>query len=79
MFSQSRLFSLSLRCFVFALLPLVIASAQAQTKLPGIKLDVSEADVRRAKPGAVLRVSPQIGGRSGKRQGIPHYLSVHRA
>ena len=27
-----------------------------------MKLDVSEADVRRAKPGAVLRVRPQIGG-----------------
>ena len=30
--------------------------------LPGVKLDVSDADIRRAKPGTVLRIRPQIGG-----------------
>ena len=38
------------------------APASAQAVLPGVKLDVSEADIRRAKPGTVLRVRPQIGG-----------------
>ena len=40
--------------------------AQAATPVgaapPGVKLDVSEAEIRRAKPGTVLRVRPQIGG-----------------
>ncbi|HEY8247771.1 MAG TPA: alpha/beta fold hydrolase [Hyphomicrobium sp.] len=44
------------------MLVLASASVRAEPALPGVKLDVSEADVRRAKPGAVLRVRPQIGG-----------------
>ena len=36
--------------------------ASAQAVLPGVKLDVSQADIRRAKPGTVLRVRPQVGG-----------------
>ena len=47
---------------VLAMLVLASASVRAEPALPGVKLDVSEADVRRAKPGAVLRVRPQIGG-----------------
>ncbi|MBC7833192.1 MAG: lipase, partial [Hyphomicrobium sp.] len=49
---------------VCALVASVLASAPvaAQTVLPGVKLDVSAADIRRAKPGTVLRVRPQVGG-----------------
>ncbi len=36
--------------------------AQAQLALPGLKLDVSAAEIRRAKPGRVFHIYPQIGG-----------------
>ena len=48
--------------YVLAAMLLAPAPASAQAVLPGVKLDVSEADIRRAKPGTVLRVRPQIGG-----------------
>jgi len=47
---------------VLAAMVLAPAPASAQAVPPGVKLDVSEADIRRAKPGTVLRVRPQIGG-----------------
>jgi len=46
---------------VLAVLALVPTPARAQP-LPGVKLDVPAADIRRAKPGSVLRIRPQIGG-----------------
>jgi len=39
----------------------LLSPATAQ-RLPGVKLDVSEADIRRARPGTVFRVYPQVGG-----------------
>ncbi len=58
------LLSLARIGFACALAASVLASAPAaaQTVLPGVKLDVSAADIRRAKPGTVLRVRPQVGG-----------------
>jgi acetyl esterase/lipase len=39
-----------------------MAPAVAQQRQPGIQLDVPEAQIRRAKPGSILRVYPQVGG-----------------
>ncbi len=46
---------------LLAVLALTATAARAQP-MPGVKLDVSAADIRRAKPGTVLRIHPQIGG-----------------
>jgi acetyl esterase/lipase len=46
---------------LLAMLALTPTAARAQP-MPGVKLDVSAADIRRAKPGTVLRIHPQIGG-----------------
>jgi acetyl esterase/lipase len=48
-------------CLVAAL-TLALPATAARAALPGIKLAVSEAEIRRAKPGTILRVRPQIGG-----------------
>ena len=45
-----------------AALALAPTATRAQPVMPGVKLDVSAADIRRAKPGSVLRIHPQIGG-----------------
>jgi acetyl esterase/lipase len=47
---------------VLATVMLALAAAPVDAAPPGIKLDVSQAEIRRAKPGTVLRVRPQIGG-----------------
>jgi acetyl esterase/lipase len=38
------------------------APAWAQPALPGVKLDVAASEIRKAKPGTVLRIRPQVGG-----------------
>ena len=57
----------SVLSFNVGLLSLLAALALGPTAtraqpMPGLKLDVSAADIRRAKPGKVLRIHPQIGG-----------------
>jgi acetyl esterase/lipase len=50
-------------CLLSALAVLALAPTPARAQpLPGVKLDVPAADIRRAKPGSVLRIHPQIGG-----------------
>src|SRR5262245_6586891 len=47
---------------VLLLTTLALARAPAVIAAPDLQLKVSEAEIRRAKPGRVFHIYPQIGG-----------------